>query len=290
MGEDGFAFDPTSPAYSPSSSRDRERSFGERPSHRKSGVSSGAVTPRDSPHPDMPRLSRRPSFVHSVDSADSSMMDTRAFEGAPAVSSGYTELTTAFPSAVGMFASALLPRRSSSVSPPEFSDLGHLGDLTLLTKVTVECGYDGRRFFGELILPDHAGPFAAWELRIHCQCGRPRCKQSPMAPPEFEQHAGRGHSKSWRQTIRVPDKSGKSNMKLGTWLEAWRAAKAPGLVPVSPGKRGSSFELPATPSENPCKCACACASASVRPAHATQQPLPTAAFEVRQTKPSRRFC
>jgi hypothetical protein len=46
-----------------------------------------------------------------------------------------------------------------------------------------------------------------------------------MAPPEFEQHAGRGHSKSWRQTIRVPDKSGKSNMKLGTWLEAWRAAR-----------------------------------------------------------------
>ena len=158
----------------------------------------------------------------SVESFAEDPSATSMHKGAStAVSSCYTELTTAFPSTVGMFATALLPRRA----PPEFSDLGHLGDLTLLTKVTVECGYDNQLFFGELILPDHAGPVVAWELRIHCQCGRPRCKQSPMAPPEFEQHAGRGHSKSWRQTIRVPDKSGKSNMKLGTWLEAWRAAR-----------------------------------------------------------------
>jgi hypothetical protein len=125
----------------------------------------------------------------------------------------------------------------------------------LLTKITVECGYDNQLFFGELILPDHSGPFVAWELRIHCQCGRPRCKQSPMTPPEFEQHAGRGHSKSWRQTIRVPDTNGRSNIKLGTWLEAWRGAKGSSVINSSPGKQASSFEnLPATsPSENPCK-------------------------------------
>ena len=88
--------------------------------------------------------------------------------------------------------------------------------------LTVECGSEDV-CTGQMLLP---------KFTVICRCAT--CAEKPeseMKPRDFERHAGMGHLRKWRQSIRVVDAKRRTHrgkyLGVGEWLKAEAEASTP---------------------------------------------------------------